>query len=83
MADQCYTWVSLHIFGIIYSGTVGFPIWQIDIDPMLAGGPYTVHVTSMDCVISLHEILFGDVWLCSGQSNMDHMLKDVIFLIIL
>jgi len=41
---------------------------------MKAGGPYTMNIdASNDLVIT--NILIGDVWLCSGQSNMVHQLK--------
>ncbi len=41
--------------------------WQIDLPPMKAGGPYTMTIND----IQLKDILIGDVWLCSGQSNME------------
>ncbi len=41
--------------------------WRIDLPKMKAGGPYTLMVN--DVVLS--NILIGDVWLCSGQSNID------------
>ncbi|OWA50365.1 Sialate O-acetylesterase [Hypsibius exemplaris] len=50
-------------------------IWQIRLPPTEAGGPYeirawsTVSGTNLD--IKINSVLFGDVWLCSGQSNME------------
>ncbi|HXS56686.1 MAG TPA: GDSL-type esterase/lipase family protein [Hanamia sp.] len=44
--------------------------WKVVFDPLPAGGPYTLIVKSGDKKIGLHNILLGDVWLCSGQSNM-------------
>ncbi len=41
--------------------------WRVDLPKMKAGGPYTLMVN--DQVLS--NILIGDVWLCSGQSNID------------
>lgn len=41
--------------------------WCITLPPMKAGGPYILQVND----IELKEILVGDVWLCSGQSNME------------
>ena len=36
-----------------------------------AGGPYTVTATSQKHgSATLQDVLFGDVWICSGQSNM-------------
>lgn len=41
--------------------------WSIALPPLKAGGPYTLQVND----IELKDILVGDVWLCSGQSNME------------
>ncbi|MBK8089978.1 MAG: sialate O-acetylesterase [Chitinophagaceae bacterium] len=48
--------------------------WIIKLPPTKAGGPYTINITASN-KISLKEILFGDVWFCSGQSNMVHQLN--------
>jgi sialate O-acetylesterase len=45
--------------------------WITQLPPTKAGGPYTIDINK----ITLHEILFGDVWLCSGQSNMVHQMN--------
>lgn len=41
--------------------------WSIALPPMKAGGPYRLQIND----IELKDILVGDVWLCSGQSNME------------
>ncbi len=43
--------------------------WSIQIPPVPAGGPYDLYITGENS-IHLTNILFGDIWLCSGQSNM-------------
>ena len=48
--------------------------WQAKIDPPAAGGPYTMTITGKQTV-ALHNVLVGDVWLCSGQSNMQFALR--------
>lgn len=48
--------------------------WQIVLPPMKAGGPYTMDIIASN-KISLKDILIGDVWLCSGQSNMVHQME--------
>ncbi|HMK18347.1 MAG TPA: sialate O-acetylesterase [Chitinophagaceae bacterium] len=48
--------------------------WLIQLPPMKAGGPYTMDITGNN-KISLKEILIGDVWICSGQSNMVHQMN--------
>lgn len=44
--------------------------WSISMGPYSAGGPYEMEITGKNS-ISLHDILVGDVWLASGQSNME------------
>ncbi|MEO8961088.1 MAG: GDSL-type esterase/lipase family protein [Ginsengibacter sp.] len=44
--------------------------WKVFLDALPAGGPYTLLVQSKDKKIEFNNILMGDVWLCSGQSNM-------------
>lgn len=44
--------------------------WKAVFAAREAGGPYTMHIDS-DSSFSYHNILIGDVWLCSGQSNME------------
>jgi sialate O-acetylesterase len=44
--------------------------WRITLPATKAGGPYELTVKSGDKTLTLVDILIGDVWLCSGQSNM-------------
>ena len=48
--------------------------WSLYFAPMKAGGPYTLTVTGSS-KIELHDIMLGDVWIASGQSNMEMPLK--------
>jgi sialate O-acetylesterase len=43
--------------------------WAVKLNKMQAGGPLTMTVTGKN-TIKLENILVGDVWVCSGQSNM-------------
>lgn len=43
--------------------------WIVLMPSMKAGGPYTMELLASN-KITLHDILIGDVWFCSGQSNM-------------
>ncbi|MGK0390483.1 MAG: sialate O-acetylesterase [Maribacter sp.] len=43
--------------------------WSVYLSSIEAGGPYTLEVNG-DNDIELNDILVGDVWICSGQSNM-------------
>lgn len=42
--------------------------------PLDAGGPYTLTVTG-DRTVTFSNILVGEVWVCSGQSNTEWPLK--------
>lgn len=44
--------------------------WEIKLRAMPAGGPYQMVISGRNKIV-LNNILFGDVWLCSGQSNME------------
>src|SRR5207253_699329 len=44
--------------------------WEISIPKQAAGGPFEITFKGKN-EITLHNILFGDVWVCSGQSNME------------
>lgn len=45
--------------------------WLTKVGPFQAGGPHTVTITGKDRSQKLQNVLFGDVWLCGGQSNMN------------
>ena len=44
--------------------------WLVELDPMPAGGPHTLTVKGKNTVV-FEDVLIGEVWLCSGQSNME------------
>ena len=48
--------------------------WMIVLPAMNAGGPYTMDITGRN-KITLKDVLIGDVWICSGQSNMVHQMN--------
>ncbi|MCA9291359.1 MAG: glycoside hydrolase N-terminal domain-containing protein [Phycisphaerales bacterium] len=45
--------------------------WTVHLPTGAAGGPHTVTVRSGTDVITLGDVLVGEVWICSGQSNME------------
>jgi sialate O-acetylesterase len=49
--------------------------WQATLPATPAGGPYTLTVRGQN-TLELTDILLGDVWLASGQSNMQFKVKD-------
>jgi sialate O-acetylesterase len=51
--------------------------WDLNFNPVPAGGPYTLRVTAGNQQeILLNDILVGELWICAGQSNMEFQLKD-------
>jgi len=45
--------------------------WQMFLDPVQAGGPFTMGIESAETRVCIKDIYSGDVWLCAGQSNME------------
>ena len=50
-------------------------VWKVTLKPQPPGGPHTI-LASQDNMgtvnkLQLTNVLFGDVWICSGQSNME------------
>ncbi len=45
--------------------------WRVTFAAMEAGGPYALNVASGKEALTVKDVLLGDVWLCSGQSNME------------
>ena len=45
--------------------------WLVRLDPLEAGTPRTMTITGSSTTLTIHDILLGEVWLCSGQSNME------------
>ena len=52
--------------------------WSVFLPPEAAGGPYQLTVTAANQIV-LDDVLIGDVWFASGQSNMEMPLKGFAF----
>ena len=50
--------------------------WSIKLAPMGAGGPFQLKIKSPTQTCLYKNVLIGEVWLCSGQSNMEFPLKN-------
>src|SRR5471030_532497 len=48
--------------------------WSAKMPALKSGGPYQMILTGEN-TITLNDILIGDVWICSGQSNMEFQLS--------
>ncbi|MDQ5835410.1 MAG: 9-O-acetylesterase [Acidobacteriota bacterium] len=49
--------------------------WQVLIGPFKSGGPFTLTVAGAN-TLTFKNVLVGDVWVCSGQSNMEWILQN-------
>jgi sialate O-acetylesterase len=63
--------VTVHFTGKSYSASTGADsTWSVMLPAMKAGGPYVMEIKAAN-QITIKNILIGDVWICSGQSNME------------
>src|SRR5439155_22796199 len=44
--------------------------WRVELAPLEAGGPFELTIKGNN-EIKLKDVLVGEVWICSGQSNME------------
>ncbi|WP_461247447.1 sialate O-acetylesterase [Treponema sp. R6D11] len=49
--------------------------WLLTLDPVQAGGPFTMDITAKNGSFSVTDIYSGDVWMCAGQSNMEMQME--------
>src|SRR5690606_21244014 len=52
--------------------------WEIDLPAQSAGGPFSIKIRTTNSKIELTDVLFGDVYLSSGQSNMAFELQHAL-----
>lgn len=50
--------------------------WRVTLPAMKAGGPHAMTIASDGQQLAVRDILVGDVWICSGQSNMEWTVAD-------
>ena len=69
------TWVTVRFNGAYYEAQTGEDgKWMVTMPPQPAGGPYLMEVNE----ISIRDVLVGDVWLCSGQSNQETPIQRLV-----
>ncbi len=52
--------------------------WGVTLEPLKAGGPYTLTIEAGKEKLIYNNVLAGEVWLCSGQSNMEFKLNEAV-----
>ncbi len=55
----------------LYVTTAYQGFWSLEVVTGEAGGPYTLAIRAAGDSVVLHNVLLGEVWICSGQSNME------------
>jgi sialate O-acetylesterase len=51
--------------------------WRVKLKTPKAGGPFEVTITGKNKIV-LEDVLAGEVWLCTGQSNMDFAMEKFV-----
>jgi sialate O-acetylesterase len=74
--DRVWGWaspgenVTVKIGGQTQATTAGTDgAWQVMLDPLPVGGPHTLSIEGKN-TLKFDDVLVGEVWICSGQSNM-------------
>src|SRR5581483_1682990 len=63
--------VTVHFAGkTVAATTKGDSTWAVTLPAMKEGGPYDMQIDAANH-LTIKNILLGDVWVCSGQSNME------------
>lgn len=50
--------------------------WRVDLKSLEAGGPFTMKISGKN-TLEIKNLLVGEVWVCSGQSNMEMKLSGI------
>lgn len=67
--------VTVTFNGQTVSTTVVDGNWKVELSPMDYGGPYSLKIQGNN-TITLSDVYVGEVWVCSGQSNMEYTLPN-------
>ena len=68
--------VTVEFGGQMVSTTARAGKWRVDLQPLQAGGPFEMKITGKNAV-TIKDLLVGEVWVCSGQSNMEWTLGKI------
>lgn len=60
--------------------TASIGTWKVKLPAESNPGPFVIQIRSSEGSLSLTDVLFGDVWMCSGQSNMQFKMSEVMIL---
>ncbi|HTY11463.1 MAG TPA: sialate O-acetylesterase [Bacteroidota bacterium] len=69
--------ISVHFIDSVYTAFADSAgDWSIVLAGLKAGGPYEMRIEASN-VLTVKDIMIGEVWVCSGQSNMELTMKTV------
>jgi sialate O-acetylesterase len=51
--------------------------WNVEFTPMQAGGPFSLKISTSNKSVAISKVYIGEVWVASGQSNMDFKVRDM------
>ncbi len=66
--------ISIEFAGQLLTTIVEKNHWHVVFPAKNAGGPYSMKITG-DTIITIKDIYIGEVWVCSGQSNMERKMS--------
>ena len=66
--------VTVRIAGQEVATTAQNGRWLVRLKPLPVGGPYTMTISGVTTAVTISNLLVGEVWICSGQSNMERHL---------
>ncbi|WP_258103287.1 sialate O-acetylesterase [Marinoscillum sp. MHG1-6] len=69
--------IEVTVDGVLASSTVEETgRWSVELPAHQAGGPYNVSIVDGNNETLLKDVMYGDIWFCSGQSNMGWKLSN-------
>jgi sialate O-acetylesterase len=70
--------IAIQFIGSTYNTTANSNgDWEVMLPQLKAGGPYVMQINANNST-TINDILVGDVWVCSGQSNMQFSMRSLV-----
>jgi len=70
--------IAIQFIGSTYNTTANSNgEWEVMLPELKAGGPYVMKINASDS-LTINDILVGDIWVCSGQSNMQFSMRSLL-----
>ena len=82
MTFKIYASSNYFIFYCVLTMTGPFAdraVWSVLLQASSSKGPFSITVTLETQAVAITNVLFGDVWICSGQSNLVFTVRQVCY----